>query len=970
MSTELPPLSPLLVDSYQHYLQLFSERCGEHQSALQQQCQQPDVAAQLASTWSCSQFAAEWSLRQPQHLLDSLTSGELQRDCSQQQYQQQLATQLADISEVELFERELRLFRNRQMFRLIWRDVNRLASLQQTLTEITALAEVCLDAALDFHHCALAARYGEPMLADSNGELQAQRMVVIGMGKLGAGELNLSSDIDLMFAYPASGETEGVSKTLSNQEFFIRLGRKLIHSLDKITVDGFVFRVDMRLRPYGESGALALSFAAMEEYYQDQGRDWERYAMIKARCVAGDRQRGEQLLADLKPFVYRRYIDFTAIESLRAMKKMIRQEVKRRQLHNDVKLGEGGIREIEFIAQSVQLLRGGRDRVLQERSLLKVLQQLLEGEFLPPQVVRELHEAYVFLRRSEHGIQAFRDQQTQQLPEQPLAQQALAWFMGCTDWDSYCQLLQQHRQCVSEHFSQVIADPEEEPEHRDPSSRWRECWDDVASEEDVLQWLQQAGHQQPDEVLRQLLQLRDSSAVRRMQAIGRQRLDQLMPLLLEAVLATDNPSNALLRCLPLVEAVLRRTAYLLLLVESPAALQQLVILCAASPMIAEQLARHPVLLDELLDTRTLYYVPDKDALRDELQQQLLRLPWDDLEAHMEALRYFRLAHILRVAASEVTGRLPLMKVSDYLTYIAEVVLEHVLDLAWHNLESRYGRPANRDGSSQRRFVIVAYGKLGGIELGHSSDLDLVFVHDADSSGYTDGDKAVDNNVFFTRLGQRIIHILNTRTPLGPLYEVDMRLRPSGDSGMLVSSLTAFTEYQQKNAWTWEHQALVRARVVAGDTQLGEAFQQVRLEVLAQPRDLAQLQQDVVSMRDKMREHLLPKGLRQAEPPVFHLKQDRGAIVDIEFMVQYAVLAWSHSHPSLGVYTDNIRILEALQAEGLFAEEEVRLLTEAYKAYRISAHRLSLEQLPGQVPLAEVEQFADVVTTKWQTLFAD
>jgi len=430
------------------------------------------------------------------------------------------------------------------------------------------------------------------------------------------------------------------------------------------------------------------------------------------------------------------------------------------------------------------------------------------------------------------------------------------------------------------------------------------------------------------------------------------------------------PSQTLLRIIPLVESVLRRTAYLLLLVESPPALKELVVLCAASPWISSQISRHPVLLDELLNAASLYTTPEKAELHDELQQQILRINNDDLEGHMEALRYFKQAHVLRVAACEVSGRLPLMKVSDYLTWIAEVILDHVFELAWHNLVEKHGRPLREDGQPcDRDFIVLGYGKVGGIEMGYSSDLDLVFIHDAAANVMTDGGRPVDNSVFFTRLGQRMIHILTTQTRLGDLYEVDMRLRPSGQSGLLVSSLKSFTEYQLSSAWLWEHQALVRARVVAGDSKLAARFEAVRQQVLELPRDEAEVRSAVWDMRKKMRDHLLPAGLESGEKPLFHLKHGSGGIVDIEFMVQYAVLAWSHEHPALSVYTDNIRILEALKDEGLLSEDEAKALIESYIDFRSEAHRHSLQQLPGQVPREQFAEQSQAVIDKWQQLMS-
>ncbi|WP_339670040.1 bifunctional [glutamate--ammonia ligase]-adenylyl-L-tyrosine phosphorylase/[glutamate--ammonia-ligase] adenylyltransferase [Dasania marina] len=958
---------------FQTQLKHFNERCPDYVEWLQAQLGNDDFAQQLATAWSCSVFVAEYCQRKPHAFKQLIEQQEHLVSYGDKSLAQRLSQKLQSVATKEQLDAALRQFRNREMLRIIWRDFNRLADMVETTADISHLADACIQQALDFHHNELVQAYGQPC-SDINGQSVPQHLVVLGMGKLGAFELNLSSDIDLIFCFPHSGETVGEKKSIDNHTFFGRLGQRLIQSLDAPTEDGFVFRVDMRLRPYGDSGPLVQSFAAMEQYYQDQGRDWERYAMIKARVVAGPAAQGAELMALLRPFTYRRYIDFTAIDALRSMKRMIEQELLRRQLAGDIKLGAGGIREIEFIAQSFQLIRGGRELELQERSLLRVLQSLMDNEYLPALVVQQLREAYVFLRNTEHAIQGYQDKQSQQLPVDACHQAAIAYSMGFANWQDFAKTLQQHRDHVMHHFSAVISDAPEHLEQRSADLRWQGLWLDELSPEEMAIVLEQGGHEQAPQIAERIVRLRNSQQLARMQASGRERLDQFMPLLIQAVTEVENPSQALLRIFPFVEAVLRRTAYLVLLVENQGALKELVRLCAASPWISTQLARHPVLLDELLNASSLYHVPDKDELRDDLQQQVLRLPLNDLEAHMETLRYFRLAHALKVAACEVAERLPLMKVSDYLTWIAEVILEHVLAVAWHNLEERHGCPQQSEGvPCERRFIVVGYGKLGGIELGHGSDLDLVFIHDVPNQEHTNGGRPIDNSLFMTRLGQRMIHILTTQTQLGALYDADMRLRPSGDSGLLTTSLVAYQHYLQNNAWVWEHQALVRARVVAGNAALAKDFEQVRHEILAQPRDEASLKADVAAMRQKMRGHLLPKQAEKADDlngsGIFAIKQGWGGIVDIEFMVQYAVLAWSHQYPALATYTDNIRILESLQNEGLFSELEVAALTEAYKVFRSLTHKLSLQEHKVEVAGDSVAEHRLAVQQKWQQLLA-
>lgn len=877
------------------------------------------------------------------------------------------------IDSIEQLDKALRDFRNHAMVHIIWRDLHRTASLEDTTGALTSLAEITTQAALDYHYRVLAQKHGQP--EDKQGN--PQPMLVLGMGKLGAGELNLSSDIDLIFAFPNSGHTASSDKALSNQEFFSRLGKKVIQSLDTQTVDGFVFRVDMRLRPYGQSGALVSNFDALEDYYQTQGREWERYAMVKTRVIASSQspnlsdqaqaQYRRQLMTLLRQFTYRKYVDFSVIDALRGLKQMITQEVKRRRLENDVKLGPGGIREVEFIAQAFQLIRGGRDTQLQDNRLLVILPQLEELNCLPAGTAQGLADAYRFLRNSEHAIQAYRDEQTQKLPSTADGQLQLARAMGFEDWDSYFKQLNQHRDFVSNEFQQVIALPEEKQDQCAIDTLWQQIWYDELEQEVAFDLLAQHKHEAPNTTLQLLEELRDSSTVQSLQAAGKERLDEFIPRLLQQISHTETPTQTLQRILKLVKSVIRRSAYLLLLIENPNALTQLVTLSEASPWIADQLAEHPALLDELLDSRTLYHPPERAELETDLRTTMLRIPEDDLETQMETLRHFRASHMLRVAACELTGALPLMKVSDYLTYMAEVIVEHVMHLAWKQMVAKHGYP-DGDRRTTPNFAVIGYGKTGGIELSHGSDLDLVFLHNANPNGQTDGERAIDSQTFYTRMGQKIIHIMNTHTVNGQLYEVDMRLRPSGNSGMLVTTLSAFEKYQRDSAWTWEHQALVRARAIAGDSDLIEQFNDVRRSILGQKRDLTTLRKDVVQMREKMRKHL-GSDTDSDGSKAFNIKQDAGGIVDIEFMVQYAVLAWAHSQPALLRYTDNIRILECLAASNLLSTQEVEQLTEAYKALRSLGHRLALQQKANLVEGASLDSERETVTRIWQHLFA-
>ncbi len=973
----LVALPPSLLPFVSRAEESFLAAAGNLSEALAARCRAwlAEHGEAFARVCAASDFVSEQVSRDPQMLLQLAELGWLDRSLEAGELRDALSELIAACDNEDTLALTLRRFRSRQQVRIIWRDLTRQAALAETCRDLSDLADASVDLAYHWLYTRHCEQFGVPTGRRSGNP---QHMVILGMGKLGAHELNLSSDIDLIFGYPEGGETVGAKRSLDNQEFFVRLGQRLIKALDAITVDGFAFRVDMRLRPYGSSGPLVYSFNALEQYYQDQGRDWERYAMIKARVIGGDQQAGKELLEMLRPFVYRRYLDFSAIEALRTMKQLIQQEVRRKGMASNIKLGAGGIREVEFIAQAFQLIHGGRDLSLQQRPLLGVLATLEGQGYLPAAAVAELREGYEFLRYTEHALQAIADRQTQMLPDNEVDCARVAFMLGFDGWATFHEQLLYWRGRIDWHFRQVIADPDEDENAEGETlvgGEWLPLWEQDWDEEFACRQLSEAGFRDGQGACQRLAALRNASQVRTMQRLGRERLDAFIPRLLAQAVEQDDPDLVLERVLPLVEAVARRSAYLVLLTENPGALQRLLELCAASPWIAEQIARFPLLLDELLNAGRLYSPPLAPELAAELRERLMRIPEDDLEQQMEALRHFKLAHRLRVAASEITGTLPLMKVSDYLTWLAEAILQEVLTLAWRHTVARHGQPQRSDGTlCDPAFVIVGYGKVGGIELGHGSDLDLVFIHDGDPAAETNGAKPIDTAQFFTRLGQRIIHLLTTQTTSGQLYEVDMRLRPSGASGLLVSSLGAFERYQSQEAWTWEHQALVRARVLVGCPQLTADFERVRAGVLGRERDLEALRREVSEMRAKMRDNL---GTRVTHAGTaeqafdaaaeFNLKQDAGGIVDIEFMVQYAALAWSHQHPELLRYTDNIRILDGLEQAGLMTGDEVRLLQDAYKAYRAAAHRQSLQKQPGVVSGDQFHDERRAVMRIWREL---
>ena len=862
-----------------------------------------------------------------------------------------------DWDEITLMQ-QLRRYRHWWMTRLIAADIEQTISLETLTSHLSRLADVAVNASQQWSMQNYQTLYGQAL--DQQG--QVQKLIVIGMGKLGGFELNLSSDIDLVFAFREHGETQGGKKSLSHQEYFTKIGQKLIQHLDQVNAEGFVFRVDMRLRPFGQSGALVMSMDSLENYYQDQGRDWERYAMIKARVMAGDPIDVEEFEALRRPFVYRKYLDFGAIGALRDLKSMIAKEVRRKGIEHNIKLGEGGIREVEFIVQALQILHGGRDQRLQNPALFHVLPALGKDDYLDAKQVDDLLAAYRYLRRVEHALQGAADEQTQLLPEDETERARLAYHVGEESWDVLLETLWQHRKAVHQYFQALIDDGEENSFDQQAQEAWRVILKQpqkhslIEEAMESIQWQDHAASAQ------QLGQFLNSRAVAYMQPIGQERLAVFLAALMTCLEDESHPDTVLQRIIPIMEAVTRRTSYLVLLSENQSAIVHLIGLCRASVWFSEMISNSPALLDELLDANTLFSPPSKEAMQLELRQTLMRLPEDDEEAHMDAMRRFKRSIIMRVAACDITGILPLMKVSDHLTWLAEVLLEQVLQQSWHYLTQRHGFPTRDDSDVTRpEMVIVGYGKSGGIELGYDSDLDLVFIHNAQLNRVTNGERSIDNLVFYTRLGQRIIHLLTSFTAAGRLYEVDMRLRPSGNSGLLVTSFESFKDYQEKEAWVWEHQALCRARALAGEAQLMAQFEQTRADIIGRERDRESLKQEVLNMREKMRAHLDTSGIEKG----FDLKQGAGGIIDIEFMVQYMVLAWSHRYPDLMTYSDNIRQLEAAEAHDLLSTENVAKMKEAYTFYRAAAHRQTLQKQGRLVPVDTLEENQAVIAQYWK-----
>ncbi len=830
-------------------------------------------------------------------------------------------------------KRRLRQLRHRVLLRAMTRDLEGQASLAEVCETMSDLAETSIGAALAWSIARLEAEFGRPR--DAAG--REQQLVVIGMGTLGGRELNVSSDIDLVFVYPEEGETDG-ARRVSAAEFFERAGRRRIALLAEVTEDGFAFRVDMRLRPHGESGPLAMGFQAFEHYLLTQGREWERYAWIKARALTGDcgRRHGE-LTAIVRPFVFRKYLDYGTLAAMRSLHAEVRREVARRELAGHVKLGPGGIREIEFVAQALQLVRGGRDPALTVRPTLEALARLAERRMLPEAAASELSSAYVFLRNLEHRLQYLDDRQTHELPTDAGDRARVAAMAGFGGWEPFVRVLDAHRAAVTRHFQEVFA------ESASGDSPMQAAWDGTAEER--VRLLTASGFADAQGSTRRLEAARASQRYAGLPPDSRRRFDALVPALVEAARATPEPDATLARGLDLIESVARRAAYLALLAEQPDALRRVAKIIGASPWAAQFVTRHPILLDELLDDRLLYAPPDWPAFQATLES-LLAVHADDTEQQMNVLREQHQGQLFRFLAQDLGGRLTVERLADHLSELADRALAAAQRLAWSQL-----RGAHR---AEPAFAGIGYGKLGGKELGYASDLDIVFLYD-------DADERAEE--IYGRYAQRLNSWLTTQTAAGQLFDTDLRLRPHGDKGLLATSLAGLRRYLEKDAWVWEFQALTRARFCAGDAALGAAFEAMRAEVLTRQRDAAPLAAEVLAMRERMHAG------HPNRTALFDLKHDRGGMIDVEFIVQYLVLAHAHRHPGLTRNLGNIALLGMAAELGLLPVPLAEGSRNAYRDMRRRQHALRLAGAPyARVAPDEAAAWAAAVRALWQAVF--
>jgi glutamate-ammonia-ligase adenylyltransferase len=865
---------------------------------------------------------------------------------------------------------DIRRLRRRVIASLVVRDATGSCGLPEVVSTTTALAELALKHAVAVHARELAQLHGVPTSAGG----VPQDLLVIGMGKLGGGELNVSSDIDLIFVYDEDGETRPVAgggdvRPLSNHEFFIRLGRRVIPAISDVTGDGYVFRVDMRLRPNGDAGPLAVSTAMLEEYLMVQGREWERFAWLKGRVVsapvfasADEFERQAQSLAGVvRPFVFRKYLDFGAINALRDLHGLIRAESSRRnagreERSDNVKLGRGGIREIEFIAQAFQIIRGGRDPGLRSRSTLETLATLGRQGVLQEGTCDKLATSYVFLRNLEHALQYVDDAQTHVLPVDAAARERVARLLGAAGVDAMLAEYRAVQEFVAGVFDTVFAEPTEAAQHAPMPTTWNTPGD--SDDNALVEHLQDQGFRDPSGTAQRLRGVLSGRRVQAASAAARAGIERLLQRALASAIELSHvtgashdigPDEHFARFAQFAEVIAGRNTYVTLLNQFPNAFDRVIRMLAASRWAADYLVLHPILLDELLDERLHEREPDWAAWSAAVRRQLDEAEGDQ-ERQMNLLRDVHHAQVFRLLVADLDGRLTVERLADHLSALADYTLGLTLERVWATIARRHREVP--------RFAIIGYGKLGGKELGYVSDLDLIFLFD---------DEHPDAPDIYSVLARRLVTWLTAQTSSGNLFDIDLRLRPNGNAGLMVSSFDAFSRYQRNEdglgAWVWEHQALTRARYCAGDAELGYRFEAERVHVMTQARDLAQLRDEVLKMRQKMFDgHPNPSAL-------FDLKHDRGGMVDIEFIVQYLVLAHSHRHGDLVRNLGNIALLQMAAGMRLIDMALAREVADAYRTFRALQHRLRLNGAErARVEPSEVDAPAAAVRRLWHEVF--
>lgn len=945
-----------------------------------------EYSEQLIKVFGLSDFVARTALAYPREfeqllpqIVQQIESQRPHINC--QAFQSELSDKLSSVTLESALHHEIRKFRHLKMLNIACLDLLSTHTIEQSLTAVSYLADCCLNQALNWLYEKAAFRYGYPQ--------EKQPLLVLGMGKLGGYELNFSSDIDLIFVYPSYGETQHKTKPIEHQTFFIKLAQKLISALHQTTIDGQAYRVDMRLRPLGESGPLVLPVNAFETYYQEQGRDWERFAMQKARILNVPQENNQahidELNSIIKPYVYRKYLDFTTLESLRSMKQLIESELKRRQLSSNIKLGPGGIREVEFYIQCHQLIHAGRITECQTQSIYTAMDRLYKHGMIEEHTHNDLKQQYTYLRKIEHYLQQFNDKQTQLLPSTELDKTRLRFLLNCDDYETCCLSIENSMAIIHRHFANLIEEEKSKDISLGTTNPFIDIWQLTLNKEEIKNLLLDAitiNAEQVDlveELSNLILDSQDRVSKVALGDKGKKSLNSLVPKLISEALAYPEHStkekltltsfslSLLTGLMSLIQTIAGRTTYLDLLDQNVSVRQRLMSLFSKSSWIAEQIIRFPLLLDELL--HPAYLQDDNQSIEqwreeyiDALRLTMLRIEPDDIEAQMDALRYFKITQQMRIAAADITAHLRVNKVSDKLTILAEVLLSFTVEIAWKMLIEKHGRPQNTTDIN-KHFAIIAYGKMGGYEMGYGSDIDMVCIHDSQLSGSTGNGakhlKTISNSEFYVKLVQKISHICTAKTYLGQLFEIDLRLRPSGNSGLLISHIDTFEEYQLNQAWTWEHQALTRSRCVLASEALQISFKQIKHKVLTLQREQRELKTNVDNMRHKMRAHL-----DKSEAPYVDIKQCKGGITDLEFIVQFLVLLHAKKHQSLTNWSDNLRLIDALIQEHLLSEKEGHALQEAYLQLRNKTHALNLQRKTLCHDQDEVLYHLNVITSMY------
>ncbi len=867
---------------------------------------------EAARVFNASRFISHYCSKHSDDL-DALLSN-MHRAYDKSDYHKQLSSLPLTYDEGS-FKKKLREFRIRETVRIAWRSILAFAKIEETLLELSYLADCLILHALSyaFHHLNL----------DNEKELNAQKipaLYVVALGKLGGYELNFSSDIDIYFAYPYEAILNKKTSAMASQ-YYTQLAQKTLHLLADKTADGFVYRVDLRLRPYGQSGPLTMSFSQLETYYQEQGRDWERYSLVKARVINDSDLHTKTLTNLLTPFTYRRYTDFSILESLRSLKLLMAREEKLKKMTDDIKRGPGGIREVEFLVQSLQLIHGGRDRRLQTPSLFIAINKLTKKKLLKPDVAERIKESYRFFRLLENAIQFFEDKQRHKLPSQEDAQQALCYALDFDDYDKLCAKLSEHRQFIQIQFSQVLSQPiqDDQADQKLLEKQLRALWLGQLGDIPSIDVLSSLGFNHPEHAYSQLQSFASSPKCRRLSQVARLRLDNFMPLLLLELSRAENVDNLLTLILRLLDGIIKRSTYLALLIENPSTLRHVIKLFNRSVLIANLVSEQPFLLEVLLDEASLL----TPLVKRELQQALHELIQEhsEVEKKIECLKEFKHQQTLKIAVREVLGEIDVVMASYELTLVTEVILKNVLDIAINELSLKFNVK-----TLAQHFLIVAYGKLGSAEMSYSSDLDLVFLHDCNE----------ELSSYAVRLAQKVLHLLQTRTVHGKLYQVDTRLRPSGSAGMLVSHIAAFCDYQKTRAWTWEHQALVKARAVAGSDDIKVSFIQLRTDIFFLKRSKDKLYEDITAMLIKLRKE------HSSSTKSDEFKFAVGGLIEIEFLVQFAVLIFSKKHPELLEKGNTSYLMTTLSSLSLIDKKDAEILLKSYQTLMQSAHWYALK----------------------------